>query len=123
MLFAILIYGSETEYAALSPEDETALLDRHADLRRDLTAQERLGPFMRLQAGVAQTVRRYKDRRYVTDGPFTETKEQLMGMYVVDYPTIEDVYDSTDRLDFDGAVFEIRPLTYFNTGPAAPGER
>ena len=118
MLFAILIYGSETEYAALSPDEEAALMGRHADLRRDLDARSQLGPFMRLKPDTVRTVRRYKDRRFVTDGPFTETKEQLMGIYIVDCPTIEDVYEATDRLDFESAIFEVRPLTHLDTGKA-----
>lgn len=118
MLFAILIYGSESEYAALSPDEEAALMGRHADLRRDLDARSALGPFMRLKPETVQTVRRYKDRRYVTDGPFTESKEQLMGIYVVDVPTIEEVYEATDRLDFENAAFEVRPLTHLDMGQA-----
>jgi hypothetical protein len=118
MLFAILIYGSETEYADLSPEEESALMGRHADLRRDLDAKSQLGPFMRLKPDTVRTVRRYKDRRFVTDGPFAETKEQLMGIYVVDCPGIEDVYEATDRLDFENATFEIRPLTHLDAGTA-----
>lgn len=117
MIFAILIYGSEADYAAdVSAEENDALMNRHWDLRRALSAEDRLGPVVRLRPHAVRTVRRYKDRRFVTDGPFTETKEQLMGIYVVDYPTIEDVDAAIDQLDFPGGVFEVRPLDHYEPG-------
>jgi len=39
---------------------------------------------MRLNPQGTKTVRRYKDRQHVTDGPYAETKEQLMGIYLSD---------------------------------------
>lgn len=120
MLFAILIHGSEASYEALTEEEESALLTRHGRLREELSAQARLGPVMRLQADGARTVRRYKDRVYVTDGPFAETKEQLMGIYVVECATLDEACEAADRLNFETAVFEVRPLTSFDPGQIAP---
>jgi hypothetical protein len=79
MLYAILIYGSEAHCAQWSPQEERDVMGRHAGLRQDLTAAGRLGPVMRLSPQGARIVRKYKDRRFITDGPFAETKEQLMG--------------------------------------------
>ncbi len=55
-------------------------------------------------------------RQFITDGPFTETKEQLMGIYVVDCPSFEDAVEATRRLDFDTGVFEIRPTPWLDPG-------
>ena len=116
MLYAILIYGSEPQVAAMSAEDYGALMDRHADLRHDLAAEGRLGPTLRLERDGGRTVRRYKERRLVVDGPFAETKEQLMGVYIIDCASPEDALAATDRLDFETGVFEIRPLATFEVG-------
>src|SRR5215813_1121830 len=105
MIYAILIHGSEARYAEYSPQEDKELMDRHADLRADLTAAGRLGPVMRLDPLKAKVVRRYKDRRYITDGPFAETKEQLMGLYVVDVETFEDAVAAAERLNFESGVF------------------
>jgi hypothetical protein len=120
MLYAILLYGSEAHCAQWSAEEERDAMGRHAELRKDLTAAGRLGPVMRLSPEGARTVRKYKDRRYVTDGPFAETKEQLMGLYVVDCDTFEDVLAAVDRLDFATGVFEIRQLPWLHPGVIAP---
>lgn len=119
MIFAILIYGSEADQERVPAEEVDALMERHWDLRRELSAAQRLGPVLRLRPNAARIVRRYKDRRFVTDGPFAETKEQLMGIYIVDYPTIEDVDHAIDQLDFPGGVFEVRPLDHFEPGQLA----
>jgi len=116
MIYSILIYGVEATVGAWTPEEEDAVLGRHAELRRELTAESRLGPVLRLAPDGAKVVRRYKERRYITDGPFAETKEQLMGIYLIDCATFDDAVAATDRLAFDSGVFVIRPVTWFDPG-------
>ena len=64
-------------------------------------------------------MRRYPDRKYITDGPYAETKEQLLGIYVIDVPTFDDAVAATERLNFEGGVFEISPLVTLNPGVVA----
>jgi hypothetical protein len=120
MLYTILIYGSESRVAQWTKDEGAEVMGRHAALREDLMAAGRLGPVIRLSAEGARIVRKYKDRRFITDGPFAETKEQLMGLYVIDCPTFDDVLAAVDRLDFDTGVFEIRPAPYLHPGVVAP---
>ena len=56
----------------------------------------------------------------ITDGPFSETKEQLLGIYVIDCPTFEDAVAATELLNFDTGVFEITPVTWLDPGQLAP---
>ena len=116
MLYSILIYGDEGHVAAWTAQEEKEVMGRHAELRRQLTAAGQLGPVMRLNPEGTKIVRRYKDRRSVTDGPYAETKEQLMGIYVVDCRSIEDAIAATDQLRFETGVFEIRPLVTLELG-------
>jgi hypothetical protein len=116
MLFSILIYGSEDRVAAWTSQEEQEVMGRHAGLRQELKADRRLGPVFRLQPNEVKTVRKYRDRRFITDGPFAETKEQLMGIYVVDCATYEDAAAAAERLAFDTGVFEIRPVIWLDPG-------
>lgn len=116
MLYSILIFGEEGHVAQWRLEEEQAVADRHSKLRRELTAAGRLGPVMRLSPGGSKVVRRYKDRQVVTDGPYAETKEQLMGIYVVDCASFEDALAATEELRFDTGSFEIRPLVLLDPG-------
>lgn len=117
MLYSILIYGSESAVAAWEPGVEEDMLERHTDLREDLQAQGRLGMVLRLMPDTATTVRRAGDTHpLVTDGPFAETKEQLMGIYIVECETIEEATQAAHLLAFETGVFEIRPVTWYDPG-------
>jgi len=56
-------------------------------------------------------------KRTVIDGPFAETKEQLLGFYVVDCATLEEALEAARELGRDetGAL-EVRPLRVFMPG-------
>jgi hypothetical protein len=120
MLYSILIYGSESRVAAWTPDEQNEVMGRHGGLRAQLTADGRQGPVLRLAPEGTRTVRRYKDREYVTDGPFAETKEQLMGLYVVDCASFDAALAATRQLAFDTGVFEIRPTVWLDPGVLAP---
>ena len=120
MLYSILIYGEEARVAAWTPQQTAQVMGRHTELRRDLVSAGRLGPVLRLDTNQAKTVRHYPDRKYITDGPYAETKEQLLGIYVVDCPTFEDAVAATERLNFKEGVFEISPLMWLDPGVVAP---
>jgi hypothetical protein len=116
MLYSILIYGSEESVEAWTLQQEDEVLGRHAALRASLLKQGRLGPVLRLEPNTATVVRRAGEQPIVTDGPFAETKEQLMGIYIVDCPTLEDAVRATRELAFDTGVFEIRPVPWLDPG-------
>ena len=61
----------------------------------------------------------------VIDGPFAETKEQLLGFYVVDCATLEEAIDVARRLMVPrtaaglSSALEIRPISIFQPGGGA----
>ena len=120
MLYSILIYGSEERAAAWSAAEYREVMERHARLRAQLTASGRLGPVMRLAPLQARIVRRSRKKAVVTDGPYAETKEQLMGIYVIDCETFEEAVAATELLDFETGVFEIVPLMSLESGQLPP---
>ncbi|PZQ53605.1 MAG: hypothetical protein DI570_23875 [Phenylobacterium zucineum] len=79
----------------------------------------RLGPAARLGAtALAATVR----GGVVTDGPFTETKEHLLGLYVTDAPDMAGAIATALELQAanPGAVYEVRPIVLYIPGAAFP---
>ena len=58
--------------------------------------------------------------RIVTDGPFAETKEQLLGFYVVDCKDLEEVLEIAKELGRanPGGSYEIRPIAVLFPGTA-----
>jgi len=107
MLYAILIYGSEERVRAWTEQELAEVMGRHAALRAELAAQGRMGPVLRLEPPAPPLV---------TDAPFAETKEQLMGIYVLDCATSAEAEQAARQLDFDSAVFVVRPIGDFDPG-------
>jgi hypothetical protein len=79
----------------------------------------RLGPVARLlPTTAATTLRKDGDPPLVLDGPFAETKEQLLGFYVMDCATRDDAIAAARELRRVNptAVYEIRPVMLFLPG-------
>jgi hypothetical protein len=59
------------------------------------------------------------NKRTVIDGPFAETKEQLLGFYIVDCADLDEAVATAKELAIaNGApgAYELRPVGYFHTG-------
>ena len=60
----------------------------------------------------------------VIDGPFAETKEQLLGFYVVDCATLEEAIEAARELGRgETGALEIRPLRLFQPGSRRRSDR
>ena len=53
---------------------------------------------------------------HVVDGPFAETKEQLLGFYIVDCKSLEEAIEVARSLPSVRTIFEIRPVKLFFPG-------
>ena len=56
------------------------------------------------------------------DGPFAETKEQLLGFYIIDVADLEDALGVARELAAanPGGAYEIRPVALFNPDQRSP---
>src|SRR5215469_8175337 len=82
MLYAILCYHDEDFVGSWSKEHDAAVMAKLSVVQEKLTKQGRLGPVARLLPTTAATTLRKDDPPLVLDGPYAETKEQLLGFYV-----------------------------------------
>jgi hypothetical protein len=58
-----------------------------------LAKQGRLGPVARLLPTTSATTLRKDDPPLVLDGPYAETKEQLLGFYIIDCKNLDEAVD------------------------------
>lgn len=75
-----------------------------------------LGPVARLMpTTAATTVRKDNEPPVILDGPFAETKEQLLGFFVVDCANLKEALEFTRELAEanPGGAYEVRPIGYF----------
>ncbi|MBS3648979.1 YciI family protein [Pseudaminobacter sp. 19-2017] len=120
MLYAILAYHVEGVVLSWSEQERQALMSELNKVHDGLKEAGKLGPAARLDpTATACTLR----EGVVTDGPFAETKEQLLGLYVVDCSTREEAVAAARDLQRVNktAVYEIRPISLYVPGVAVSG--
>jgi hypothetical protein len=122
MLYAILAHHSEDEVASWSADEDAALMLELDKIHDRLTEEKRLGPAARLGATKGACVLRGPGAGTVTDGPFTESKEQLLGFYVLDCTNRDAAIAAARDLRRvnPGAIYEIRPVRLYRPGVAFP---
>jgi hypothetical protein len=116
MLYSILIYVPEDLVDAMSGEDMDAHIAKHLRVHEQLRAEDRLGPVVRLMPTTTAVQLRTSNTPHVIDGPFTETKEQLLGFYIVDCKSLEEAIEVARSLPSVRTIFEIRPVKLFFPG-------
>jgi hypothetical protein len=113
MKYALLIYSpsSAGEYAAAalprSDDDTPGEWVKYTQAAKDagvLLAAEQL-----THTETATSVRVRGDDRLITDGPFMETKEHLLGFYLIDVPDLDAALDWAARMPaVNGGTIEVR---------------
>jgi hypothetical protein len=119
MLYAILCYDSEDVVGAWTREEDDAAMARLAVVREKLDREGRLGPVARLLPTTAATTVRKGIEPLVIDGPFAETKEQLLGFYIVECSSLDQAIETASdlaRASSSSGAYELRPLALFRPG-------
>ena len=119
MLYAILCYDSEDVVGAWTREKDDEVMESLGKVVTGLADQGRLGPVARLLPTTAATTIRKGKEALVIDGPYAETKEQLLGFYVIDCADLDEALETARDLakaSGSAGAFEIRPLRSFIPG-------
>ena len=120
MLYAILCYHDEGFVGSWTKEQDAAVMQKLAVVQDKLSQQGRLGPVARLLPTTAATTLRKENPPLVLDGPYAETKEQLLGFYIVDCKDLDAALEVARDLGAanPGGAYEIRPVGHFTAGSA-----
>jgi hypothetical protein len=122
MLYAMLAYHVETEVTSWTPEQDAALMTELLAVHDRLNAKKLLGPTARLGATAEARTLRGPGAGIVIDGPFAETKEQLLGLYVLNCADEDEAISIARDLRRVNptAVYEIRPIRLYLPGESLP---
>ena len=122
MYYAILAYHMESVVQSWTKEQDAVRMTELLEINDRLVREKSLGPAVRLGPTEQAVTLRGKGDGLVIDGPFAETKEQLPGFYVVDFPDIGAAIAAARELHRANptAVYEIRPVRLYL--PGAPLE-
>jgi hypothetical protein len=118
-MHAILCYQREEILEQWTPEHEATVMTNLQAAEQRIAARHKIGPVARLMpTRHAKTLRKERSPSYVIDGPFAETKEHLLGFYVIDCASMDDALAAARELgDVNpGGAYEVRPLLLFRSG-------
>jgi hypothetical protein len=122
MLYTLLCYNKEDVVWSWSKEEDEAVMSRLSVVHEKLLKEGKLGPSLRLLPTTAATTLRGPG--LVIDGPFAETKEQLLGVYVIDVENLDAALDVAKQLSAVNptSIYEIRPIALYvpEARPNAP---
>ena len=117
MLYTILCYNDEDVVWSWSKEEDDAVMARLGAVHEKLVREGKVGPSLRLlPTTAATTLRKNNEPPLIIDGPYAETKEQLLGFYIVDVPDLQGALDIARELAEanPGGAYEIRPIAIYN---------
>jgi hypothetical protein len=123
MLYAILCYNDEAAVDAWPKEKDDAVIAKRRAVTDPLAAAGKLGPVVRLMGTSTAATVRYGAEPLVIDGPFAETKEQLLGFYVIDCAGMDEAIETARQMagrnnEGGSGAFEVRPLRVYLPGDA-----
>jgi hypothetical protein len=120
MLYALICYNDEKLVSNWTQEEDDAVMQRIGAITGKLAGAGKLGPCARLVATTqAKVLRKGKDGPIVTDGPFAESKEHLLGFYLVDCQDIDEavaIAKDLQKANAGPSSYDIRPVMLFVPG-------
>jgi hypothetical protein len=111
MKYALLLYATPEDRRDEPPTGKDVFKDWVEYTRALKDAGAVLGAERLHAVDTATTVRRRGGERVLTDGPFMETKEHLLGLYLIDVPDLDTALEWAARTPFiEYATVEVRPV-------------
>ena len=125
MKYMLLLYGDESRWADMTPEDAAEDVKRWTAFGEALTESGAFVAGEGLDPTTSATTVRFKDGDVVhTDGPFAETREQLGGFYLLECPDLDAALGWAAKVPDlgEGGAVEVRPvMDYEAAGYEQPG--
>jgi hypothetical protein len=114
MVYMLMIYSDEADWAHQSPEEMLPTLQAHKALEDEIRSAGKFrgGGGLALTDS-ATTVRFRAGKPTVMDGPFAETKEQFGGFYLVEAESLDEALAYAHRIPgVENRAIEVRAVLY-----------
>lgn len=115
MMYALLIHDAQPEGQPRPDGEEEALLSRHRGLQAESQQRGDLKSVARLEGrSQARTLRPKGEGFAVADGPYLETKEWLVGFYLLDCEDEDAALARARQICPPRGSVEVRPVAWHN---------
>ena len=117
MMYAVLCYNSEEMVCGWTKEQDDAVMAALTKVHDKWEGAGKLKPSIRLLPTSAATTL-HKSKDMVIDGPYAETKEALLGFYIVDVSGLDEALQFARELAAanPGGAYELRPIQLYLPG-------
>jgi hypothetical protein len=120
--YMVMLHRVDEHEEALPPSARAAAWEAHLGFQAQCRAQ---GWAVRAQAALrparrSRSVRPSRSGFSVTEGPYTESVEQLGGFYLVTTDDLDALTDAVGPMLVNGGTVEIRPTVTFVDGAPVP---
>jgi hypothetical protein len=111
--YLLLLHETPAAYAAMSPAEMGAIIERYAAWARGLGEQGLLGPSHKLADSGGVHLRRRSGALLATDGPYAEAKDLVGGFFTVSAASVDEakrIAGTCPHLDIGSNWIEIREV-------------
>jgi hypothetical protein len=110
--YVLLIYGDESVHESIGDEDRAQMYEEYGKFAAWLEEKGWMRGGDELASVKTATTVRVRDGQVLsTDGPFTETKEQLGGYFLIDCDDLDQAIEAASRIPaVHGGSIEVRPI-------------
>jgi hypothetical protein len=105
-----LFNEEETDWEDRTPEEAAASIAGWDAFTKDLVAAGAMVAGEGLTGSDTATTIRLADEHVTKDGPFAETKEQLVGFYLIDVPDLDAALEWAHKIPMPGGAVEVRAV-------------
>lgn len=121
MRYMLLIYADASANGDMSKEQEQAEFEEYFAVTQEMNERGVREAGEPLQSvNTATTVRVKNGKPITTDGPFAETKEHLVGYYILKCKNLDEALEFAAKIpDARHGAVEVRPIMELNLLPAS----
>lgn len=113
MLYSLLIHEVPGIFEDYDDTNKEQVMKLHRDLQAEAESKGIMAVAQLLPTSSAVTVRATPDNKpMVIDGPFAETKEMFVGIYLLECETLEQAIQYASKLANPCHTIEVRPVKW-----------
>ena len=112
MRYMLMLIDEEPSWEDISPQEMQATMDAMGKFNDELQEAGALVDGAGLRERATATTVRFAPggESVVSDGPFAETKEQLMGYWIIETESLDEALGWTRKVPLEHGAIEIRPM-------------